>query len=214
MVLMVPAASGANVSISSFLYARRTLESSSWITRWRHCRLKDSISTEEFFHREECTPLCSLIFVFKSVRKVSKKSLKKKVPTLESYEKKKKGRWISFNLKAKVSGRKFIFNESTNEIWIFRASSIVVTSSQRASFFLFRYFLSSYLGCCRIGYFIRGMNDTCDIFFQFSTLSRRLKSIRKTMTPFIPFYEGEYKILGNGSRSFSISKFETKEKFD
>lgn len=91
MVLMVPAASGANVSISSFLYAHRTLESSSWITRWRHCRLKDSISTEEFFHREECTPLCSLIFVcFKSVRKVSKKSLKKKVPTLESYEKKKK----------------------------------------------------------------------------------------------------------------------------
>lgn len=158
---------------------------------------------------------------FKSVRKVSKKSLKKKyqvgkVPTLESYEKKKKGKWISFNLKAKVSGRKFIFNESTNEIWIFRASSIqrLVTSSQRASFFLFRYFLSSYLGCCRIGYFIRGMNDTCDIFFQFSTLSRRLKSIRKTMTPFIPFYEGEYKILGNGSRSFSISKFETKEKFD
>lgn len=42
MVLMVAAASGASVSISSFLYARRTLESSSWITRWRHCRLKDS----------------------------------------------------------------------------------------------------------------------------------------------------------------------------
>lgn len=140
MVLMVAAASGASVSISSFLYARRTLESSSWITRWRHCRLKDSISTEEFFHREECTPLCSLIFVFKSVRKVSKKSLKKKyqvgkVPTLESYEKKKKGRWISFNLKAKVSGRKFIFNESTNEIWIFRASSIALLRARREPLF-------------------------------------------------------------------------------
>lgn len=74
------------------------------------------------------------------------------------------------------------------------------------------------------------------IFFQFSTIVvfrkyRKLRrgelhsgnetlpkqgskiSIRKAMTPLIPFYEGEYKILGTGRRAFQFQS-STKEKFD
>lgn len=96
--------------------------------------------------------------------------------------------------------RKFTFKEGTNEISrVFHRVVARVSSFSLATFYLVTSMLLDEIFHTR--------NERY-FFFNSPLFQEGQKSIRKTMTPFIPFYEGEYKnFIRNASKSFSISKF-------
>lgn len=205
MVLLMVAASGTSVSISSSLYACRTLESSSHAILSSRLR----IPSRRVPSRRMRIVMRTLFFNIRVFQKccersrVSRGILEKKSIKLIFSRVRRRRREDEFLLiwKLRFQLRKFTFKEGTNEISrVFHRVVARISSFSLATFYLVTSMLLDEIFHTR--------NERYFFFFNSPLFQEGQKSIRNTMTLFIPFYEGEYKnFIRNASKSFSISKF-------